>query len=284
MANNGRDSTTNTFRVTVLPVNDAPMLTAVPALTIGEGTLLMITNFATDVDLPQDVLTFSVLNPPAGSVIDVSSGVLTWMPSEIQGPSTNRITVVVRDAGSPSLSATNDFAVTVLEVNSPPVLSAPGDRMVHDGAVLDFTISATDPDIPPNQLTYSLEAGPPAANLHPITGLFSWLAQAAQIPGTNTVTAVVTDDGVPPLQSAQTFSIVVAARPRIESVSLSGINLIIRWTAIPGGRYAVEFNNSLDQESWVDLPDDVVASESTATKNAAFDSAGRKFYRVRVLH
>jgi uncharacterized repeat protein (TIGR01451 family) len=281
-ANNARDATTNTFRVTVLPVNDVPTLAPVPDLIVAENTLVMITNSASDVDLPEDMLTFSLLGAPPGSTIDPSSGVLSWTPSEAQGPSTNRIAVVVRDAGSPSLSATNQVSVTVLEVNSPPILSMIGDRMVHAGARLNFTILATDPDVPPNQLTYSLESNPFAADLNPITGVFSWLAQVGQIPTTNVAKAIVTDDGVPPLQASETFNVVVIALPRIESVSLSGTNLVIRWTAIPGTRYRVEFNNALDPEGWGDSPGEVVAAETFAVKEAPVEAAGRRFFRVRV--
>ena len=51
-----------------------------------------------------------------------TNGVITWTPTEAQGPGTNTITTVVTDNGVPPLSVTNSFVVIVTEVNSAPVL------------------------------------------------------------------------------------------------------------------------------------------------------------------
>src|SRR5213078_4751471 len=58
------------------------------------------TNTAADEDLPANVLTYQLVSPPTGASID-SSGVITWTPSEAQGPSTNTFTTVVTDNGTP---------------------------------------------------------------------------------------------------------------------------------------------------------------------------------------
>ena len=78
---------------------------------------------ATDADLPANTLSYQLLNPPAGAAIG-SAGTITWTPTEAQGPATYTLTTVVTDNGTPSLSATNSFTVTVNEVNSAPVLPA----------------------------------------------------------------------------------------------------------------------------------------------------------------
>jgi hypothetical protein len=46
--------------------------------------------------------------------------VFSWTPTPAQAPSTNTISVIVRDSGVPQLSATNSFIATVLQTNSPP--------------------------------------------------------------------------------------------------------------------------------------------------------------------
>jgi hypothetical protein len=48
-----------------------------------------------------------------GAAIDLNSGLFSWTPTEVQGPGTYPIGVIVRDDGTPSLSATNTFTVTV---------------------------------------------------------------------------------------------------------------------------------------------------------------------------
>ena len=113
-------------------VNDGPVLAGIADRTINELGLLTITNSATDVDLPSQTLTYSLTNAPTGMSINSVSGVLTWTPTEAQGPSTNLIRVIVRDNGSPSLSATQAFTVVVNEVNKAPVLVNPGTLTIDE--------------------------------------------------------------------------------------------------------------------------------------------------------
>ncbi len=65
--------------------NTAPVLPAQTNRTIAELTLLTVTNTATDADVPANALNYQLLNPPSGTAIS-SSGVITWTPTEAQGP------------------------------------------------------------------------------------------------------------------------------------------------------------------------------------------------------
>ena len=89
------------------------MLPAQTNRTILELTALSVTNQATDTDLPASTLTYTLLAAPAGTVID-ASGVITWTPTEAQGPGTYTFTTWVTDNASPALSSTNSFTVVVL--------------------------------------------------------------------------------------------------------------------------------------------------------------------------
>ena len=66
----------------------------------------------TQTNLPT-VLTYSLLEAPQGASID-QNGVIKWTPGLDQAPSTNWITSVVVDNGSPAQSATNRVQVVVL--------------------------------------------------------------------------------------------------------------------------------------------------------------------------
>ena len=145
-------SATNSFTVTVNEVNTAPVLPAQTDRSLDELTLLTVTNTATDADVPANVLSYELLVAPAGAVID-AQGVITWTPTESQGPSTNTITTVVTDDGVPPLSATNSFTVTVNEVNTAPVLPAQTDRTIDELTLLTVTNTATDADVPANVLS-----------------------------------------------------------------------------------------------------------------------------------
>src|SRR5207253_2959228 len=107
-------SATNSFTVTVTEVNSAPVLPVQTNRTIAELTLLTVTNTASDSDVPANTLSYSLVNPPAGAGIDTNS-VITWTPSEAQGPGVYTFTTVVTDNGTPAMSATNSFEVTVTE-------------------------------------------------------------------------------------------------------------------------------------------------------------------------
>src|SRR5437762_5899430 len=100
--------------------------------------------------------------------INPASGVISWTPSEAQGPSTNVVSVSVTDNGVPALSVTNSFTVTVTEVNLAPVLSVPANQTIDELSALAVTASATDADIPANTLTFRLVSPPPGktSNAH----------------------------------------------------------------------------------------------------------------------
>src|SRR5207302_63467 len=125
-------SATNTFKVTVTEVNSAPVLPVQADQIIAELTPLGVTNTATDSDLPANVLTYFLLNPPAGAGIDTNTGVIAWTPTEAQRPTTTRSSSDLSDNGTPPLSATNTFKVTVTEVNSAPVLPVQADQIIAE--------------------------------------------------------------------------------------------------------------------------------------------------------
>src|SRR5262245_49716558 len=204
-------SATRTFNVTVNEVNSAPTLAAIANQTVNEGSLLTVTASGSDTDVPANTLTYS-LEPgaPAGLTINASSGVVSWTPTEAQGPSTSSVTVRVTDSGSPSLSDTKTFTVTVNEVNNAPVLAVIANQTVNEGSVLTVTASATDADVPANTLTYSLDPGAPAgASINSTSGLFSWTPSEAQGPGSYPITVRATDSGTPSLSDAKTFTVTV---------------------------------------------------------------------------
>ena len=184
--------------------NSPPELASIGNKTVAELTELSFTATATDADSPQNALTFS-LDPgaPPGAQIDSQSGEFTWRPDESQGPADHEVTVRVTDDGS--LSDSETITVTVDEVNRPPVLDPIGDRIPEFGKELVVDVTASDPDEPAQDLTFSLDAGAPAgASIDPKTGQLRWLPFGA-FPFD--VTVRVTDNGSPSLDDFETFQI-----------------------------------------------------------------------------
>jgi hypothetical protein len=119
------DGATNStsFLLTVLAANHAPALAAISNRIIGAGVTLTITNSATDTDSPPQTLTFALPVAPAGATITTNGGIFVWRPGVAQSSATNPVSVVVTDNGSPSMSATQSFFVTVTPLAN-PVLGA----------------------------------------------------------------------------------------------------------------------------------------------------------------
>jgi hypothetical protein len=107
--------TTNDY-FTILKTNAPPVLEPVADQVVDANQPLVLTNIARDFVLPGEELEFSLLSAPAGaSVRNLSStdAVFSWVPTCAQGTTTNLITVQVSDHGTPPLTATQSFVVTV---------------------------------------------------------------------------------------------------------------------------------------------------------------------------
>jgi hypothetical protein len=202
-------SVTNSFTVIVQEVNQAPVLRVIPTQTANELTLLTVTNTAMESNI-HSTMGYALVNPPAGMSID-ASGVITWTPSEAQGPGTNVITTLATstdllDLANPTLSATNSFTVVVNEVNTAPVLNVPTTQTINELATLSVSVSATDSDIPANPLTFALVSAPLGMTINPNSGLITWTPSQAQSPSTNLLQVSVTDTN-PPAVNAKSLSV-----------------------------------------------------------------------------
>jgi Putative Ig domain len=113
-ANQQHLSATNSFTVVVREVNTQPVLQPIADQSLHFGIPLSLQAVASDSDIPAQTLTFS-LDPgaPTNLTINASSGAISWTPSEAQ-VGTHAVTVRVTDNGSPPLSATTTFNVTVV--------------------------------------------------------------------------------------------------------------------------------------------------------------------------
>jgi hypothetical protein len=104
--------------------NSAPSLAPISNRTVNAGITLTVTNSATDPDLPYQTLAFSLLNAPANAALNSTNGLFTWRPATAQAGTSNRLSVVVTDNGTPSLSATQAFSIIVNKLNAPVLAQA----------------------------------------------------------------------------------------------------------------------------------------------------------------
>jgi glucuronoarabinoxylan endo-1,4-beta-xylanase len=91
--------------------------------TINAGMTLVITNVATDPNVPPLTLNFSLLQGPAGATLTTdgsgTNGIFTWRPPVGRAGTTNPVSVQVAESGSPNLGATNNFNIIVNPLNLP---------------------------------------------------------------------------------------------------------------------------------------------------------------------
>jgi hypothetical protein len=188
---------TNNFTVTVQAVHNAPVLPVQTNQTANELTLLAVTNTASENDVPALPLSYTLMvtNLGDGSAVTNASidtnGVISWTPSEAQGPSSNRVMTVVSDG---SLSTTNSFVVFVNEVNVAPILPNQTNITISGTTPIVVTNTASDSDIPVNPLGYQL-TGPTGSTID-ANGVIRWTPAVGQVPKVYPFTTVVTDTNV----------------------------------------------------------------------------------------
>ena len=122
----------------------------------------MLTVTATDADVPAENLTYSLSGTDAALFqIDANTGVLSFKtapdfeaPADADGNNVYDLTVQVSDG---TFSHTQALAVTVTPVNdNPPTITSPATANVAENTTAVLTVTATDADVPAENLTYSL--------------------------------------------------------------------------------------------------------------------------------
>jgi glucosylceramidase len=99
--------------------NHPPKLAVMPAQTILAGQILRLTNAATDADVPAQTLNYHLAAAPAGAALNPGTGIFSWRPPIASAPDTQAVAIVVSDSGTPVMSATQQFLVTVRKPAAP---------------------------------------------------------------------------------------------------------------------------------------------------------------------
>ncbi len=171
-----------------------------------------------------------------------------------------------------------------LATNTPPQLGAISNVVMLNGRLLAMSLTATDADIPAQQLTFSLGTNaPPGATINPTNGLFTWVASGPPSGSTNQITVTVTDNGKPNKSASRAFNVVVV------DLSLSGLTVAtngttVSWNGLSNLTYRLQYKNSLTDSNWTDVPGDVTAAGNTAVKtDSTANTNSSRFYRILAL-
>ncbi|MFM7102296.1 MAG: hypothetical protein ACKO3N_14105, partial [Verrucomicrobiota bacterium] len=118
--------------------NRPPVVAVLPDRVVAEARLLEVPVVARDEDLPAQPLRFrSRLPLPRGATLEAVTGLLRWRPDPTQGPSTNRISVVVSDGRD---EVTRDFQVIVRDTEADFRLGV-GEGVVAAGAAGELRLT-----------------------------------------------------------------------------------------------------------------------------------------------
>ncbi|MCK4969483.1 MAG: hypothetical protein KAS77_03110, partial [Thermoplasmata archaeon] len=166
-ASDGEDGTVVSIDVTVVNVNDPPVVDSVPP-----GKAFVDTKYVYDLQVidedPDDFMTFSIVSGPSDATID-EWGRLSWTPGEADvGTVTMNVSV---DDGNVTVHQERELDVE-LENRPPSILNSPPDS-AEAGVGYRWDIEARDPD--GDILRFALVVGPTGASLDNVSGTLLWL-------------------------------------------------------------------------------------------------------------
>jgi hypothetical protein len=163
----------NDVVLTVLSNTPPTFAASTTNLTVNELSTLNYSNVISDLEQPPQTYTWTLLTPISGLALNPTNGLMTWTPTEAQGPSSNNVLVKVTDSGTPPLSSTGTVNITVKEVNQAPVPVPVPDTNILAGNTVTIQLVANDSDIPANPLTWFATGLPTGASVSS-SGLFTY--------------------------------------------------------------------------------------------------------------
>ncbi|TMP45179.1 hypothetical protein CWB96_03920 [Pseudoalteromonas citrea] len=167
-------STLAAFTISVENVNDAPVISGNPVVTIDQDVNYDFVASVTDVDVG-DTHIFSILNKPSWATFDSTLGRLTGTPKNEHVGQHSGIVISATDAKGLSHSL-NSFTITVENVNDAPTISGVATTTINEKSSYSFTPVANDIDTD-DELTFSIVNKPEWADFNAKTGELSGIAE-----------------------------------------------------------------------------------------------------------
>ena len=166
-ASDGELAITQDVVVAVTAANDnTPVITSNGSHSIVENTTAVTVVTATDVDLPAQALTYSIVGGVDSVLFSINSstGELTFIaapdfevPTDVGADNVYNVTVQAFDG---ELSATQDMVIAVTAANdNTPVITSNGSLSIVENTTAVTVVTATDADLPAQALTYSIVGG-----------------------------------------------------------------------------------------------------------------------------
>lgn len=173
-----------------------------------------------------------------------------------------------------------DLKYLVFPQNAAPVLAPISATNLIAGTMFNVSQPATDPNVPPLSLTYSLLSAPTGMTINSNSGAISWRPTISQSPSTNWVSLKVTANGVPSLSTAQSFSVIVRqpAQPMVSGISTANRQFALSVSGDAGPDYTLLASTNMIQ--WLPLLTTTPAALPVWLADPAPMTNRQCFYRV----
>ncbi|MCK4674805.1 MAG: putative Ig domain-containing protein, partial [Gammaproteobacteria bacterium] len=156
---------TQQFTVIVEQLNQAPVIQSAPVISAQTDTLYSYDVVATDAN--GDGLTYALTQSPPGMIIDSTSGLISWTPTD-----TGSYPVAVQVSDGRGGVDEQLFVITVTQSNHAPVITSTPITQTTIDQLYSYQVVANDADA--DVLSYRLLASPLGMNINASTGLISW--------------------------------------------------------------------------------------------------------------
>ncbi|MBU0758243.1 MAG: PGF-pre-PGF domain-containing protein [Nanoarchaeota archaeon] len=174
VASDGELQTSQNYSLTVINVNDKPIIISQPLVVAEIGESYTYDIDATDED--GDVLAYYLSVNPVDMTIDEDTGLIGWMPDLIH-IGENPVSVIVSDG---FLVDEQNFTIVVnAQQNRNPVIASSPLGNVSQDSLYFYDVEATDPD--GDVLLYHMIEGPVGMAIDESTGLLQWVPEDADV-------------------------------------------------------------------------------------------------------
>lgn len=166
--------------------------------------------------------------------------------------------------------------------NRPPIWAPVSPLELAAGQRWSWSLQASDPDLPPQRLTFSLLSAPEGMSIEEDTGWLQWHVPVSLGGTTQTVVVAVSDNGQPPLSATQTLALIVRPipTPQLQLARGSDGRLTLTVTGTPGPEYGLE--ESHDLQVWREVLWTNPVEFPWQWELVPGSGDGPRFYRVRL--
>ncbi len=195
-------------------------------------------------------------------------------------PAIKTFTLSLSNPTNAALGNTNGLGTINNSNPLAPVVAAISNRTIHAQTTLSLVATATNVNNDP--MLFSLDPGaPPSAVIGATNGVFSWTPADTNL-GLFSITVRATDVTVPSLSGTASFMVNVVPRPTFNSVKYTNGQVTLGWSAIVGDAYRLQTKTNIFGV-WTNVPGDVTATNTIATKVDSSAVVRTRFYRILIL-